>query len=269
MKRRDYLADLEARLARLNTDERVEALAYYDEIFEDRGIGDDDEVPADMPAPRQASYEILRDVQVNELRGERLDESGTAYRSRAGNYEEAAGRPDPAGRQNTDRDSARYAEGYSTEGQGYSSGGSAYSDSAGASSESTAKTRSVLLAVILGILALPIALPIALALIGAVLALSVSIVAVVVAGVVAGVAFTAVSIYELILMVTAGTFVLPQFLFYLGVVFLALALILLMISLVQGISRAVRNRLLRSQERRRAKSEAGHYQPGTGRGGRT
>ena len=68
MKRRDYLKDLEARLGRISTEERVDALAYYDEIFEDRGIQDEDEVPEDMPSSRQAAFEIMRDAQLQELR---------------------------------------------------------------------------------------------------------------------------------------------------------------------------------------------------------
>ena len=61
MTRKEYLDALESRLGRLTQQDRDDALAYYLEIFEDRGVEEEDSVPEDMPDPRQASFEILRD----------------------------------------------------------------------------------------------------------------------------------------------------------------------------------------------------------------
>lgn len=233
MKRRDYLSDLERRLDRLSVEERVDALAYYDEILEDRGVGHDDEVPGDMPSPRQASYEILRDSQVDELRG-------------------AHPRGEPL--LDAERlDHTPYSEGYSATGE----------------ESKKYKGSTVLVAVILGILALPIGLPIALALIAVVIALSFAVLAVVIGVVVSGVAFTVQSGVEIVAMLGSGTFVLPQFLFYLGTIFLAMALILIAISAVQGLIRHVGRQVIRSQEKRRAKQEARGYRPGANQGGQS
>lgn len=62
MNRRDYLEDLRKRISRLNREDQDEAISYYEEIFDERNIGLDDQVSSDMPSPRQASYEILMDV---------------------------------------------------------------------------------------------------------------------------------------------------------------------------------------------------------------
>lgn len=67
MTRKEYLDALESRLGRLTQQDRDDALAYYLEIFEDRGVEEEDSVPEDMPDPRQASFEILRDDQLQRM----------------------------------------------------------------------------------------------------------------------------------------------------------------------------------------------------------
>lgn len=67
MTRKEYLDALESRLGRLSPQDREDALAYYLEIFEDRGVEEEDSVPEDMPDPRQASFEILRDDQLQRM----------------------------------------------------------------------------------------------------------------------------------------------------------------------------------------------------------
>lgn len=81
MIRKEYREALNRRLARIGREEREEAVAYYEEIFEERGIGENDTVPKDMPDPRQASFEILRDLQLDRL--EEGEEVGTMKKPRA------------------------------------------------------------------------------------------------------------------------------------------------------------------------------------------
>ena len=80
MNRRDYLDELRRRISRLNKEDQDEAISYYEEIFDERNIYDDDPVSSDMPSPRQASYEILMDVglenQVEESSSEKNSKKG-------------------------------------------------------------------------------------------------------------------------------------------------------------------------------------------------
>ena len=70
MKRVDYIREIETRISKLNPIEIEDALSYYQEIFDERGIGDQDEVPDDMPSPRTASFEILRDQSIDNMQAE-------------------------------------------------------------------------------------------------------------------------------------------------------------------------------------------------------
>lgn len=81
MNRKEYREALIRHLARIGNEEREEAVSYYEEIFEERGIGENDAVPKDMPAPRQASFEILRDLQLDRL--EEGEEIGAMKKPRA------------------------------------------------------------------------------------------------------------------------------------------------------------------------------------------
>ncbi|MBY0584990.1 DUF1700 domain-containing protein [Murdochiella sp. Marseille-P8839] len=83
MTRKEYLEALNRRLARIGSEERGDAVAYYEEIFEDRGIGEKDTVPKDMPDPRQASFEILRDLQLDRLEEGEGEEIGKTKKPRA------------------------------------------------------------------------------------------------------------------------------------------------------------------------------------------
>lgn len=83
MIRKEYREALHRRLARIGREEREEAIAYYEEIFEERGIGENDTVPKDMPDPRQASFEILRDLQLDRLEEGEGEENGARKKPRA------------------------------------------------------------------------------------------------------------------------------------------------------------------------------------------
>lgn len=83
MNRKEYREALNRHLARIGNEEREEAVSYYEEIFEERGIGENDAVPKDMPAPRQASFEILRDLQLDRLEEGEGEEIGTMKKPRA------------------------------------------------------------------------------------------------------------------------------------------------------------------------------------------
>lgn len=83
MTRKEYLEALNRRLARIGSEERGDAVAYYEEIFEERGIGENDTVPKDMPDPRQASFEILRDLQLDRLEEGEEEEIGETKKPRA------------------------------------------------------------------------------------------------------------------------------------------------------------------------------------------
>lgn len=83
MIRKEYREALNRRLARIGREEREEAVAYYEEILEERGIGENDTVPKDMPDPRQASFEILRDLQLDRLEEGEGEEIGARKKPRA------------------------------------------------------------------------------------------------------------------------------------------------------------------------------------------
>lgn len=83
MNRKEYREALNRRLARIGSEERGEAIAYYEEIFEERGIGENDAVPEDMLDPRQASFEILRDLQLDRLEEGKGEEIGETKKPRA------------------------------------------------------------------------------------------------------------------------------------------------------------------------------------------
>lgn len=78
MNRADYIKELESKLSKLSPEEKFEAVSYYEEIFDDREIGDFDEVPDDMPNPRKASYEILRNINIDKLEMEEKHEKSKA-----------------------------------------------------------------------------------------------------------------------------------------------------------------------------------------------
>ncbi|MFB0918696.1 MAG: DUF1700 domain-containing protein [Clostridiaceae bacterium] len=64
MKRRNYLLEFEKLLNRAPVSEKEDALRYYNELFDEEGIDIEDEVPEKYPSPRQAAFEILRDIEV-------------------------------------------------------------------------------------------------------------------------------------------------------------------------------------------------------------
>ena len=70
MNRSQYIREIDSRLSGLSIDEVEEALSFYEEILDDRGISIDDQVPSDMPSPRKAAYEILRDINISNLETE-------------------------------------------------------------------------------------------------------------------------------------------------------------------------------------------------------
>lgn len=67
MTRSEYLYDLRNRLSKLDSYEREEAINFYEELFDERGIGYDDQVPLDFTSPQKASYEIFRDISAERL----------------------------------------------------------------------------------------------------------------------------------------------------------------------------------------------------------
>ena len=64
MTRDKFIAELNKHLRNAPTQERLDIIAYYNEMFDDRGIYGNAEVPPDIGQPRQIAYEILRDAQI-------------------------------------------------------------------------------------------------------------------------------------------------------------------------------------------------------------
>ncbi|MDO5027465.1 MAG: DUF1700 domain-containing protein [Tissierellia bacterium] len=83
MNRADYISDLEARLSRLSFEERQDAISFYEEIFDERGIFEEDLVADDIPSPRKASFEILRDANLDQLEKEKGKDSFPTFKTLA------------------------------------------------------------------------------------------------------------------------------------------------------------------------------------------
>ncbi len=62
MTRENFINELGKELQHASIAEREEAINYYLEYFEDRGIAPKDEVPADIAAPRTIAQEILMNI---------------------------------------------------------------------------------------------------------------------------------------------------------------------------------------------------------------
>lgn len=74
MTRSEYIKDIEKRISKLSPREIDEALDFYNEILDERGIAEEDLVPDDMPSSRTASFEILRDASIEDLAYEEENE---------------------------------------------------------------------------------------------------------------------------------------------------------------------------------------------------
>lgn len=70
MIRRDYIQEIKTKLYKLGEEDMEEAVSYFEEILDERQVGENDQVPEDMPSPRQASFEILRDISIEEMEDE-------------------------------------------------------------------------------------------------------------------------------------------------------------------------------------------------------
>lgn len=67
-----YLKSFRRHLGKMPANEKNDVAAYYEEYFQEMGLGPDDEVPSDMNSPRSLAYEIRRNQKAESLTEDRL-----------------------------------------------------------------------------------------------------------------------------------------------------------------------------------------------------
>jgi len=67
MDKSEFMADLSAQLSRIDADERAEAIAFYNEYFEEAGIENEQMVIEELGSPAQVAAQIKADAAVKEI----------------------------------------------------------------------------------------------------------------------------------------------------------------------------------------------------------
>jgi len=67
MDKSEFMAELDAQLSRIDANERAEAIAFYNEYFEEAGVENEQAVIKELGSPAKAAAQIKADVAVKEI----------------------------------------------------------------------------------------------------------------------------------------------------------------------------------------------------------
>ncbi len=162
MNKQEFMSQLEILLRNIPTQERIEALQYYNDYFEDAGVENEQEVLAALGTPEKVAENIKRDLYQNRY-NESIEQDKVERGKELVKYQEGA--------QNTEQTTS------TTSKKGWSTG-------------------AIVLCIILGIFVLPIIVPIAIAVVAVIVSLLIAVVAVI-----ASVIF-AIGVVAVVLLVT-------------------------------------------------------------------
>ena len=83
MTRTEYLIQLELYLKKLPQADRIEAMDYFRELFDDAGVEGEEELIASLGTPKEAAHEVLSnllDKKINEAPAQKNNRPNFAYR---------------------------------------------------------------------------------------------------------------------------------------------------------------------------------------------
>ena len=179
MNRIEFMTELAALLQDIPEYERVDAMKYYNDYFDDAGEENEQEVIAELESPQKVAVNIKADL------GDRVTESGEYTET---GYQDARfdDRKMPAGRENEEQKCENEYH--------YQDNGTSYEQKKESSSPRTSKTLKIILIIAILVIAAPIIITIAIGIAAAVLGILAAVFCVFIAIVVVCVAIAVIGI---------------------------------------------------------------------------